>query len=120
MRTKSYAPAMIGVLTTVTLLLSSCTTKKSTEDTAPAAPAAQAEFVPGEVLVKFKTTVSEAETEFRRAAVFLNQGRVSEAQAHLALALKADPAHAAARQAYVALLLEHCGYRQDSAGAGTP
>jgi MSHA biogenesis protein MshN len=54
-----------------------------------------------------KTTVSEAETEFRRAAVFLNQGRVSEAQAHLALALKADPAHAAARQAYVALLLEH-------------
>jgi tetratricopeptide (TPR) repeat protein len=54
-----------------------------------------------------KTAVNEAETHFRRAAAFLNQGRVSEAQAHLALALKADPAHAPARQAYVALALEH-------------
>jgi MSHA biogenesis protein MshN len=54
-----------------------------------------------------KTSVNEAETQWRRAVAFLNQGRVSEAQAHLALALKADPAHAPARQAYVALLLEH-------------
>lgn len=48
----------------------------------------------------------EAEAQFRRAAMFLNQGRVSEAEAHLAAALKADRAHASARQAYVALLLE--------------
>jgi tetratricopeptide (TPR) repeat protein len=54
-----------------------------------------------------KTAVNEAEMHFRRAAAFLNQGRVSEAQAHLGLALKADPAHAPARQAYVALALEH-------------
>jgi MSHA biogenesis protein MshN len=54
-----------------------------------------------------KTAVNEAEAQFRRAAAFLNQGRVSEAQAHLALALKADAAYAPARQAYVALLLEH-------------
>ncbi|MGH8667594.1 MAG: tetratricopeptide repeat protein, partial [Burkholderiales bacterium] len=36
----------------------------------------------------------------------LNQGRVSEAEAQLGLALKSDPAHVPARQAYVALLLE--------------
>ena len=53
-----------------------------------------------------KSMVNDAEAQFRRAAAFLNQGRVSEAQSHLAQALKADPAHAPARQAYVALLLE--------------
>lgn len=53
-----------------------------------------------------KRSGGEAEAQFRRAALFLNQGRVSEAEAHLAAALKADPAHASARQAYVALLLE--------------
>jgi MSHA biogenesis protein MshN len=47
-----------------------------------------------------------AEAQFRRAAVLLNQGRVSEAEEQLVGALQADPAHAAARQAYVALLLE--------------
>ncbi len=47
-----------------------------------------------------------AEVQFRRAAVLLNQGRVSEAEEQLVGALKADPAHQAARQAYVALLLE--------------
>ncbi len=53
-----------------------------------------------------KTPRDDANAQFRRAALFLNQGRVSEAEAHLALALKTDPAHAPARQAYVALLLE--------------
>jgi MSHA biogenesis protein MshN len=53
-----------------------------------------------------KTTRDDADAQFRRAALFLNQGRISEAEAHLALALKADAAHAPARQAYVALLLE--------------
>lgn len=47
-----------------------------------------------------------AEAQFRRAAVLLNQGRVSEAEEQLVGALQADPTHAAARQAYVALLLE--------------
>ncbi|HXM83038.1 MAG TPA: tetratricopeptide repeat protein, partial [Burkholderiales bacterium] len=54
-------------------------------------------------------TLSSAETaeaQFRRAAVLLNQGRLSEAEDQLAGALRADPSHAAARQAYVALLLE--------------
>jgi MSHA biogenesis protein MshN len=47
-----------------------------------------------------------AEMQFRRAAVFLNQGRVSEAEDQLVGALLTDPSHAPARQAYVALLLE--------------
>lgn len=47
-----------------------------------------------------------AERQFRRAAVLLNQGRVSEAEEQLVGALLADPTHQPARQAYVALLLE--------------
>jgi len=47
-----------------------------------------------------------AEQQFRRAALYLNQGRVSEAEEQLIGALRADPSHVAARQAYVALLLE--------------
>ena len=54
-----------------------------------------------------------AEAHFRRAALFLNHGRVSEAEGQLGAALKADPGHAAARQAYIALLLEQ--QRVDSA-----
>lgn len=53
-----------------------------------------------------KTAGDVADAHFRRAAQFLNQGRVSEAEAQLAQALKADAAHVPARQAYVALLLE--------------
>jgi MSHA biogenesis protein MshN len=47
-----------------------------------------------------------AEAQFRRAAVLLNQGRLSEAEDQLAGALRADPSHVAARQTYVAMLLE--------------
>jgi len=46
------------------------------------------------------------EPSFQRAAVFLKQGRVSEAEEQLQVALKADPSHMGARQAYAALLLE--------------
>ena len=53
-----------------------------------------------------RTPSDNAETHFRRAALFLNHGRVSEAEDQLIAALAADRAHAAARQAYVALLLE--------------
>jgi len=47
-----------------------------------------------------------AETHFRRAALLLTHGRVSEAEEQLRAALQADPRHAAARQAYVSLLLD--------------
>jgi Tfp pilus assembly protein PilF len=53
-----------------------------------------------------RTALDNAEAHFRRAALLLSHGRVSEAEEQLAAALRADPAHAAARQAYVALLLE--------------
>jgi tetratricopeptide (TPR) repeat protein len=53
-----------------------------------------------------RSASDNAETHFRRAALFLNHGRVSEAEDQLIAALAADAAHAPARQAYVALLLE--------------
>jgi MSHA biogenesis protein MshN len=58
---------------------------------------------------KFDRTQPARQTtsnHFTRAVALLNQGRLSEAEQQLVAALKADPAHAAARQAYVALLLE--------------
>jgi MSHA biogenesis protein MshN len=53
-----------------------------------------------------RSATDNAEAHFRRAALLLNHGRVSEAEDQLIAALHADPAHAASRQAYVALLLE--------------
>jgi MSHA biogenesis protein MshN len=58
---------------------------------------------------KFDRTQPAPQTtsnNFTRAVALLNQGRLSEAEQQLTAALKADPSHAAARQAYVALLLE--------------
>lgn len=54
-----------------------------------------------------RSSADNAETHFRRAALLLGHGRVSEAEEQLIAALQADRSHAAARQAYVALLLEH-------------
>jgi len=53
-----------------------------------------------------RTAADTAEAHFRRAALLLGHGRVSEAEDQLVSALRADPGHAAARQAYVSLLLE--------------
>ena len=47
-----------------------------------------------------------AESEFRRGAVLLNEGRVAEAEDIFAVALGISPAHEAARQALIALHLE--------------
>ena len=61
-----------------------------------------------------KSSASDnAEAHFRRAALLLSHGRVSEAEERLQAALQADPSHVAARQTYVSLLLEH--QRVDSA-----
>ena len=49
---------------------------------------------------------TKAEAYFRRAALLLNHGRVSEAEEQLVAALQADPRHTAARQAYVSVLLD--------------
>jgi MSHA biogenesis protein MshN len=90
-----------------------------TEPQAPAAPTrpvkpavAQTDGVkPGAkgTIDKFDRTQSASQntsSHFTRAVALLNQGRLAEAEQQLAAALKADPSHAAARQAYVALLLE--------------
>jgi MSHA biogenesis protein MshN len=53
-----------------------------------------------------RSTSDNAEAHFRRAALLLNHGRVSEAEEQLSAALRADARHTAARHAYVALLLE--------------
>jgi MSHA biogenesis protein MshN len=53
-----------------------------------------------------RSASESAEAYFRRAALLLNHGRVSEAEDQLVAALHADPSHVSARQAYVALLLE--------------
>ncbi|MEK6246379.1 MAG: tetratricopeptide repeat protein [Pseudomonadota bacterium] len=55
---------------------------------------------------RVRTAEDRAETEFRRGAVLLNQGRVAEAVDVFAAALSISPAHEAARQALVALHLE--------------
>jgi MSHA biogenesis protein MshN len=54
-----------------------------------------------------RTPEDRAEADFRRAAVMLNQGRAWEAQELFASALALSPAHESARQALVALSLEH-------------
>lgn len=69
-----------------------------------AAPGATAPSVDKRDLAK--PANDTAEGRFRRAVAFLNQGRISEAEEQLGAALQADPAHVAARQTYVALLLE--------------
>jgi len=55
---------------------------------------------------RVRTAEDRAETEFRRGAMLLNQGRVAEAEDIFAAALGISPAHEAARQALVALHLE--------------
>ncbi len=53
------------------------------------------------------TPAERAESEFRKATVLLNQGRVAEAMDGYRLTLQQDGGHAAARQALVGLLLEN-------------
>ena len=53
-----------------------------------------------------KPVAEAGEAQFQRAAAFLKQGRLSEAEDQLVAALQAHPNHLGARQAHVALLLE--------------
>src|SRR5262249_7977449 len=49
---------------------------------------------------------AEAESLFREGVAMLNQGRVTEAQRDFTAALKRHPAHEAARQALVSILID--------------
>lgn len=71
-----------------------------------AAPTASAGKASVDKRERTRSSADNAETHFRRAALLLGHGRVSEAEEQLIAALRADPSHGAARQAYVALLLE--------------
>lgn len=55
---------------------------------------------------RIRSAADRAESEFRRAAALLNQGRVGEAEDGFAAALAVDPSHETSRQALVALHLE--------------
>jgi len=70
----------------------------------PAPPPAAAKGI--DKRERTRSASDNADALFRRAALLLGSGRVSEAEDQLAAALRADPAHTAARQAYIALLLE--------------
>jgi MSHA biogenesis protein MshN len=83
--------------------LAAAPAKPKATATAPAKPAATANVDKRD---RTRSANDNAETLFRRAALLLNNGRVSEAEEQLLAALQADPRHAAARQAYVSLLLE--------------
>jgi MSHA biogenesis protein MshN len=56
--------------------------------------------------VRTPAAESKAEAHFRRATQLLSRERASEAEGEFLAALRADPAHTAAREAYVAMLLE--------------
>jgi len=84
---------------------------KPTEVQQPRVPAPQAATAPAKGTVDTRERArsgkdSDADAHFRSATLLLNRKRVSEAEDELVAALRADAAHVAARQAYVALLLE--------------
>jgi len=78
-------------------------TEPAKRKAAPAQPAAKSSVDKRD---RGRSAADGAETHFRRAALLLNHGRVSEAEDQLVAALHADPSHVAARQAYISLLLE--------------
>jgi len=76
---------------------------------APAPTAAAPTKRPKEQQVKAtagKPRFSAAEAHFRRATLLLKDARAGEAEDQFEAALRADPHHTAARQAYVSLLLD--------------
>ncbi len=81
---------------------------KSATTRPPARPVdASATLESGKIERRSNTTANErAENEFRRAVNLVNQGRIAEGMDGFRSALKIDPAHEAARQTLVALLLE--------------
>lgn len=85
--------------------------KKAASSTATPRPArpvdVNAILESGGIERRSNTTPNErAENEFRRAVNLVNRGRIAEGMDGFRSALKIDPAHEAARQTLVALLLE--------------
>jgi MSHA biogenesis protein MshN len=77
-----------------------------TESAKPKATPAQPRAAAKGIDKRERLASDTAEAHFRRAALLLGHGRISEAEDRLMAALRADASHTGARQAYVALLLE--------------
>ena len=60
----------------------------------------------GELPMKQVSPAQHADAEFSKAVALMQQGRIADALAGYEAALRLDPGHDAARQAWVALLLE--------------
>lgn len=73
------------------------------------APAAKARIEKRDTV---RTPSQRAELEFRQGVGHLREGRPGDAESHFEKALEAYPAHEAARQAYVALLIDRRAYSQ--------
>jgi MSHA biogenesis protein MshN len=74
---------------------------------ARAAPGGDPAAAPGKIDRRSNTSSrNRAESEFRRAVNLVNQGRIAEGMDGFRRALEIDPGHEAARQTFVALLLE--------------
>jgi MSHA biogenesis protein MshN len=73
---------------------------------APAASAASADGMVEPVQGRHTDARQRAEAEYRRALASMQDGRMTETVAALEAALRIDPAHAAARQTLVGLLVE--------------
>jgi MSHA biogenesis protein MshN len=90
-------------------------TKTSAEPVIAVPPSLQVQEVPAHINKQFKelTAQQRAENEFRKAALFLQQGKGAEAAVGLEQALQLDSRHAGARQALIGIHLE--AKRQDEA-----
>ena len=74
---------------------------------AQGAPSGDPAAAPGKIDRRSNTSSrNRAESEFRRAVNLVNQGRIAEGMDGFRRALEIDPGHEAARQTFVALLLE--------------
>ena len=71
-----------------------------------ASPDANARPEGGELPLKQVSPAQYADVEFRKAVALMQQGRIADALAGYEAALRLDAGHHAARQAWVALLLE--------------
>jgi MSHA biogenesis protein MshN len=119
-RTDKVNVDMLRLATELITPIPQRTSRASSSRSGPRAPAGAAKAVaaqpalagdpaaaPGQIDRRSNTSSrNRAESEFRHAVNFVNQGRIAEGMDGFRRALEIDPGHEAARQTLVALLLE--------------
>ncbi|MBI3713431.1 MAG: tetratricopeptide repeat protein [Burkholderiales bacterium] len=80
--------------------------RTDTTSTKAAASASTSQNAAPVAIVKETSTTQRAETEYRQATSYTQQGRQSEALSALQQALKLDPQHMPARQALISMLID--------------